>query len=277
VVGQVAHLSAVTITGPQTAGFWPITGSNGVSGYASAQYITQGSAPGQPAAAPQGQLASLSEDGTDSGDQPLMIAAGYSRRNVAGATGVVRVKIATKTGGPLGLRGSPDPNTQFVGQAQNGATFDVIGQAVNGYAPIRDDAGHTAWASILSIAPVANAPFAPATKTAAGFAGAADMPPLPMPDAVGPATSFAELQAAALQLKTALATNGCRSYNEPIVKRFQRAAKASGLYDGDADGWYGTVTQAALSQIVGKPAPACFDEPTGGPSNPQSYWSPMGV
>lgn len=237
IIGQVAHGATVLITGPASSGFFPITGHgvNGlpISGFASTQFVTPGA-----------QSVSAGFDG-------------------AGAS---LLRVVTNGRGPLGLRVAPNSKAQFCAQAPEGATFRAAGPSVNGFVPLRDDAGRTAWAMAAYLAAVPS-------STSSSSAGAA-----PSDDvSAGPSLPFAELHAAALELKTALGVNGCRSYNEPKVKRFQRAAKASGLYSGLPDGWYGVDTQAALSKIVGKPAPACFPEPTGGPSNPQEYWSPMGV
>lgn len=94
---------------------------------------------------------------------------------------------------------------------------------------------------------------------------------------MGAATPWADLHSSAMALDTALKTRGCRSYNEPLVKNFQRAAKAAKLYAGDIDGWYDTRVQGALSRVIGNAAPPCFAKPTGGPANPNEYWSPMGA
>ena len=228
VIGSNPHGATVTITGPLTNGFYPIVGPGG-AGFSSAAFL---------AAKPAQSFAA--------GLMP-------GRHDHHG-----RVRV---TANLLGLRSEPNALAPYVAQAAKGSEFQIAGPAHAGYVPLRDDAGHTAWASAIYVETVQAVPSA---------AGLSDV-------GAGPSVPFADLHMTALALKTALATHGCRSYNEPLVKDFQRVAKAAGIYAGDIDGWYGTASQAALSKIVGKPAPACFAEATGGPSNPNEYWSPMGV
>lgn len=309
-IGSNPHGAAITVTGPAINGFYPVA----PTGFSSAAYITLGA--GAPAVVPavfnpvagpsfpapgsharvatatdplnlrasppsgnvigssrkdsivtitgpinQGFYPITNEDG-QSGWSSAQYLASAPTTVSAGAVGLTAGARVQTTANTLGLRASPDARQPYVAKAQRGATFTIAGPAWGNYYPLRDDSGRVAWASAMYLAPASPSPVA------AGFG--ADT-------GVGPSIPFAELHTRALELKTALATHGCRSYNEPLVKEFQRTAKAAGIYNGPIDGWYGTVTQASLSQIVGKPAPACFPEAKGGPVNPNEYWSPMGV
>lgn len=286
IVGQLAPGARIMVTGPAQAGMLPVTGQNAldngtmggaISGFASSQYIVvDGQA--APAVAPM-----------PSPVAPLVQPASFTPNNLQTAT------VTTHDTGPSGnLNVRATPNGTVIGAVAHGATIVITGPQTAGFWPM---SGHDANTG-APISGFVSAGVNPSTgvlyvtpnalpAVAAGFAPSpAMMAPsrvqlaagLAMSDvATGPQLPFSELHAAALALKTALDTNGCKSYNEPVVKRFQHAAKLSGIYGGNVDGWYGVDTQGALAKLVGNPAPACFERPTGGPKNPQEYWSPVGT
>jgi hypothetical protein len=276
IIGAFAHGASVFITGPSQDGFSPVTGPNAsdgaiLNGFAANQYLST-SAPLTPAAPALGPSA------------PIIVPASLTIPNLQTAT------VTTHDTGPAGnLYVRATPGGIVIGALAHGASVVITGPQTAGFYPV---SGHDANTG-APLAGFASALFltlaaAPAT-TSAGFA--------PQPSAIrpsrlvpatraaaglddtsaGPSLPFNELHAAALALKVALDTDGCKAYNEPIVKRFQHAAKLSGLYAGDVDGWYGVDTQGSLARLVGAPAPACFEGPTGGPKNPQEYWSPIGT
>lgn len=239
-IGQVGHGATVILTGPITAGFYPISGKDvntglPIAGFAGAAFITPN-------------------------PMPSSVSAGFvpSANAIEGDL----FQVATQNG-DLGLRAAPNAQAPYIARAPRGAQFASAGQAQNGFVPLRDDGGKLAWAFLGSLRKIG-------TPITAGMTAPKD------DVGAGPSLPFAELHESALGLKVALSTHGCRSYNEPIVKRFQAAAKASKLYGGDVDGWYGPTTKDALGRLLGGSPPECFAE-KGGPKNAQEYWSPMGV
>lgn len=237
IIGQVDHGATVVLTGPVTSGFYPISGHdpNGapISGFASAQYVSPN-------------------------PMPSSVSAGFVPS--ASANEGDLFQVATQRG-DLGLRAAPNAQAPYIAKAARGAQFAAAGAAQNGFIPLRDDGGKTAWAFLGSLRKIGTPVTAGAATDDVG---------------AGPSLPFAELHESALELKIKLATHSCRSYNEPLVKRFQAAAKASRLYAGNVDGWYGPTTRDALAALLGEAPPECFAE-RGGPKNAQEYWSPMGV
>lgn len=254
-LGTLARGSIVTITGPLTTGFYPVAQS-GRAGFASGQYLGPVGSP-----IPFAPVAPSFPDPSS-----LVQPASYTPPNPTGGTlpfpfpGSFGI-IATTTD-PLNLRSGPSATATVIGSLPRNSIVRITAPLADGFYPVSQSGKPNGYASAQYIRE------APSGTFAAGYV---------MPMIVGgasPSLGQDDVHQAALALDTALKTSTCRAFNEPVVRRFQAAAKRAGLYAGQVDGWYGTKAQAALGQLVGNPAPPCFPEPTGGPVNPNSYWAP---
>lgn len=270
--GQLSRGSLTTVQGPAQGGFYPVEfpGGSGQTAWASAQFLSNGQ-PGSPPVP-----SDLMPPGAAASPAPVAsVASAAAAFPLPGSHALV----STATD-PLNVRAAPSATAPLTGSHNKGEIVTITGPLVSGFYPVTGNGG-TGFSSAQFLSAVP------------GSATSVTLPevviqgtPLTSPtdasvsagnEVTGPATSWSELQSAAMALDAALRTAGCRSYNEPNVKRFQRVATSSKIYDGQIDGWYDTRTQAALAKIVGAPAPPCFERPTGGPKNPNEYWSPIGA
>jgi hypothetical protein len=255
VKGGLPHGSQVTILGGVTNGFFPVRSATFGDGFASAQFLgpVTGAAP-IPLAVPI----------------PTFPLPGAIPFPLPGSHGTI-ITQDTGPSGNLNLRATASSTGTVKGGLPHGSDVIITGPVQNGFFPVSAPIG-TGFASAQFIGPASTVTagllgrYGYTPMHAAGYSG-----PVPL---AGVQTDRDELGKTALALDTALKTNTCRSFNEPTVRRFQAAAKRAGIYQGEVDGWYGTKAQAALGQVVGNPSPPCFPEPTGGPVNPNSYWSP---
>ena len=263
IVGWSPHLSLVTITGPGQNGFLPVTGPGG-TGWSSASFLADPASGASAAAATPGALVMppITVPGFPT-SIPEAVPAGFGVPSAGDA-----YIVNTQTD-PLNVRMAPDQNSPVVGANPKGAVVTVLGPAVNGFYPVTSPGGD-GFSSAQYLIPQG-------TSVSAGFVPGA-VPILGRPAMMhAPPPPFLDLEGSAITLQDALRACGCRSYNEPKVKDFQRAATRAGIYQGPIDGFYGTTVQGALAKVVGAPAPPCFPEPKGGPFNPNEYWSPIGT
>lgn len=273
IIGYAQHGSIVIITGPPLGGFYPIN-SNNIVGFSSAQYLSDPNS-GQPAASAAAQtpgaISVPSPTATYTDPNSILSAATNFLQGVSSVT-TGDPYIVTTASDPLNLRATADVDASgnatgaIIGSNAQGTVVQVVGPAQNGMYPVSTPAGD-GWSSAQYLTPQGG-------SVSAGFAGPSMYEMGNTPEPLG--GPVMDLKTSALALNDALVKCGCRSYNEPKVKDFQRSAARAGIYRGPIDGFYGTTVQASLSKLVGPPAPPCFPD-KGGPLNPNEYWSPIGT
>jgi hypothetical protein len=171
------------------------------------------------------------------------------------------------------VRAQPSATATKLGAVGFGQAVTVVSHTPDGWAQIS-----TPLAGFVADNTTA-APGGPWLTPIPGTVMSAGMDELYAAGLAGPAPEEFERAAhqAAIALDASLQTGQCRARHERVVQTFQLAAKRAGMLEGPPDGFYDVRTAQALSKVLGHPVtPACFTA-SGGPANPDTYWSPLGA
>jgi hypothetical protein len=248
--GGVPHGATVTITGPIVNGFAPIAFQS-LRGFGWAGYLTPTSAPAAIAPVPTA---------------PAIVPA-IAPTISAGPNATVRAPSG------LNVRAQPSATAAKLGAVGFGQAVTVVSHTPDGWAQISTPlAGFVADNTTV-------APGGPWLTPIPGTVMSAGVDELYAAGFAGPAPEEFERAAhqAAIALDASLQTGQCRARHERVVQTFQLAAKRAGMIEGPPDGFYDERTAQALAKVLGHPvAPACFTI-SGGPTNPDTYWSPLGT
>jgi uncharacterized protein YraI len=294
-LGTVPHGSVLTISGPNTGGFFPVHSPiTGVSGFASGDFLS--------AAPPSSAGPAL---------LPPPPAAAIVPASTTAPIGQAQVTTNDPSpAGDLNMRSAPSASASVVMAIPKDSIVDVTGPAQNGFLPVsfqgndgfasasfltmQDgttsagyypwgmtaglEAGFGAWPQ-MSARGFENMTRLGPQRFTAGFDPGDAMPYYQHGRGQGALTTgadgVADVAQAAHDLYQAIEFHSCRASDEPIVRRFQLAALAAGLYTGRPHGSYDEATRAALGRVLGPmaPPPACFSGTgAGGPLNHDEYW-----
>lgn len=176
VVRGLPNGSSVEVMGDAENGFLPVR-FNGTKGWASSDYLRSGGGSTEPTSTPVTPVATNPPGGEPVGDTPV---------------GSARV---TTVGLSLNMRSGPGTSFGTVRSLPSGATVEVMGDAENGFLPVRYQ-GSTGWASAAWLGSGGTTPptSTPATPTATAT------PVTPAPTAPGTVTGSARVTTDGLSL-----------------------------------------------------------------------------